>query len=77
MKNFEVTLIKNLLENLLWEFIDMTNSEILLKFGEMSRSELRTAKAIVSHFEREIEHLKSQIKQNVCSNCTMSSQLVQ
>lgn len=31
----------------------MTAQEILLKFGEMSRSELRLAKAIVKYFENE------------------------
>lgn len=30
----------------------MTTQEILLKFGEMSAPELRTAHAIVAHFER-------------------------
>ena len=51
----------------------MKNADILLKFGEMTRSELRTAKAICTYFEKEIASLKSQIKQNICSNCTMSS----
>jgi hypothetical protein len=47
----------------------MTNQEILLKFGEMTRSELRTAKAICDYFEREIKSLKEQIGRNPCDTC--------
>lgn len=41
----------------------MTDQQIRLQFGEMTAQEMRTAKAIVSYFERENAAMREAIKE--------------